>query len=92
MTDATKRRRGWLKWIAPKIGHKPMHRITRDDAEDVRDALDVAIEAWKRSAGKNAGKKGEAISGKTAMNVWTALTSSFKAATMGKRRDLRVLE
>lgn len=90
-TDADKKRTRWEKWIAPIIGHKPMASVTRDDIEDVRDALDAAIEAWKRE-GKSAGTKGRAISGKTAMNVWSCLTSSFKAAKNSKRRDLRALD
>jgi integrase len=89
-TDASKKRDRWRKWIAPVIGPKPIALVTRDDIEDVRDALDAAIEAWKK-LGKSAGKKGRAISGKTAMNVWSCVTSSFKAATSSKRRELRVL-
>ena len=91
-TDAVKKRHRWLKWIAPRIGHKPMHEITRDDVEDVRDALDASIETWKKSGGKSGGTKGDAIAGKTAMNVWSCLTSAFKAATASKRRDLRILD
>ncbi len=90
-TDAVKKHSRWKKWIAPKIGTKPMAAVTRDDVEDVRDALDDAIAAWKR-AGKSSGKLGAEISGKTAMNAWSCLTSSFKAATSSKRRDLRVLD
>lgn len=63
--------------------------MTRADIEDARDALDAAILAW--APGK-AAKNGTCLSGKTAMNVWTALTSTFKAATSSKRRDLRVLD
>lgn len=91
-TDAGKKRHRWLKWIAPKIGSKQMVDVTRDDIEDIRDALDEAIAAWKRDGGKSGGKKGAAISGKTAMNAWSCLTSTFKAATSSKRRDLRVLD
>ena len=91
-TDAGKKRDRWRKWIAPKIGTKPMAAVTRDDVEDIRDALDAAIVAWKASGGISGGKRGAAIAGKTAMNVWSCLTSSFKAATSSKRRDLRVLE
>ena len=90
-TDASKKRDRWRKWCAPTIGAKRIAFVTRNDIEDVRDALDVAIDAWKR-AGKSAGKQGHAISGKTAMNIWSCLTSSFKAATSSKRRDLRVLD
>ena len=38
------------------------------------------------------GKGGDRISGKTAMNVWSALTSAFKAAASSKSRELRVLD
>ena len=59
--------------------------------EDIRDKLDAAIESWKK-AGAIASRAGEAISGKTPMNIWSALTSTMKAATSSKRRDLRVLD
>lgn len=90
-TDVGVKRTRWHKWIAPTIGHKAMTEITRDDVEDIRDKLDAAIETWKRE-GATTSRAGEAISGKTAMNVWSALTSTMKAATNSKRRDLRVLE
>lgn len=89
-TDTKKKATRWNKWIAPTIGMKPMALVTRDDVEDIRDGLDRAIDAWKRT-GKSGGRDGHEISGKTAMNVWSCLTSSFKAATSSKRRDLRVL-
>lgn len=76
----------WNKWIAPRIGTKPLSSVTRDDVEDLRDALDEAVRAWS-----TVGKGGERISGKTAMNVWSVLTSSFRAATSCKSRELRVL-
>ncbi len=91
-TDAGKKRDRWRKWIKPRIGDRTMVSITRDDVEDIRDELDRAIDEWKKTGGANAGKKGTAISGKTAMNIWSALTSSFKAATSSKRRELRILE
>ncbi len=86
-TDAGKKRTRWSKWVSPKIGPKPMALVTRDDIEDIRDALDGAIGAHARE-GAGAGR----ITGKTAMNAWSALTSAFKAATSSKRRDLRVLD
>lgn len=73
------------------LGPKPIASVTTEGVEDVRDKLDRAIEEWKRDEDKTASKIGTAISGKTAMNAWSALTSTFKAATTGKRRDLRVL-
>ncbi len=90
-TDVEKKRSRWKKWISPVIGPRPIASITPDDVEDVRDALDRAIEKWKRDGGATASKIGKAISGKTAMNAWSALTSTFRAATTGKRRELRVL-
>ncbi len=90
-TDVRKKKLRWSKWISPVIGHRPMASITRHDVEDIRDDLDRAIAAWKK-LGRSTGTQGREISGKTAMNIWSALTSSFKAATSSKRRDLRVLE
>ncbi|MCW5831346.1 MAG: tyrosine-type recombinase/integrase [Labilithrix sp.] len=84
-TDPTKRTR-WNKWISPRIGKKTPDAVTRADVEDTRDALDAAVVAWKLE-GASDGR----IAGKTAMNVWSALTSSFKAMVSSKRRDLRVL-
>lgn len=85
-TDPTGSTR-WKKWVSPRIGAKPIALVSRDDVEDIRDVLDLAIQAWAPEAGRG---KGE-VSGRTAMNVWSALTSAFKAATNSKRRDLRVL-
>lgn len=84
-TDPTKRTR-WKKWISPRIGKKIPDAVTRADVEDIRDALDAAVIAWKLE-GASDGR----IAGKTATNVWSALTSSFKAMASSKRRDLRVL-
>lgn len=89
-TDAGRKRNRWNKWIAPHIGHKPLDAVTRNDVEDIRDALDAAILAWGK-LGKSRGRHGRELSGKAAMNVWSCLTSSFKMATSGKVRSLRVL-
>ena len=89
-TDFAKKANRWKKWISPVIGPKPIASVTRADAEDVRDKLDRAIDAWRK--GEKASKIGEAVSGKTGMNVWSALTSTMKAATSSKRRELRVLD
>ncbi len=83
-TTATGR---WRRWIAPHIGPKPIASVTRDDIEDIRDELDTAIRAWLAE-----GKGPKRIAGKTAMNVWSALTTAFKAATTSKARHLRVRE
>ena len=85
-TDTVTKRSRWDRWVSPRLGPKPMAAVTRDDVEDVRDALDVAILAWTKH-----GRAKDRVSGKTSMNVWSCLTSSFKAATNSKRRDLRVL-
>lgn len=90
-SDAESKRHRWNKWIAPRIGHKPLADVTRDDVEDIRDALDVAIQAW-HTKGRSRGALGSEIGGKTAMNVWSCLTSSLRAATSSKRRELRVLD
>ena len=86
-TDAKKKRSRWMKWISPAIGSRSMTSIGPNDIEDIRDALDAAIARHARE-GAGAGR----ISGKTSGNIWTALTSAFKAATSSKRRDLRVLD
>jgi integrase len=85
-TDIETKRSRWNKWISPRIGPRPITKVTRDDVEDIRDALDAAVRAWSKE-----GRGEDRISGKTAMNVWSCLTSAFKAATSSKRRDLRAL-
>jgi hypothetical protein len=77
-------RSSWSKWIAPHLGHLPIAKVTRDDVERVRDALDKEITRHKRTEGK------ERMSAKRARNVWTVVTTTFKAAMQAKRRDLRV--
>jgi integrase len=79
-----KDRSAWNKWIAPYIGHLPIGKVTRDDVEAVRDALDAAI----REHARTMRKKG--VGGKRARNIWTVLVTTFKAATTAKRKDLRV--
>jgi len=74
----------WDVWIAPEIGSKPIAGLTRDDVEDVRDALDRAV-AQRKKEGALAG-----LSGARARNVWSVLTSMMKEACTSKRRDLRV--
>jgi integrase len=80
----TNDRSAWKVWIADRIGHLPIAKVTRDDIEGVRDALDEAIIAHKRSQGK------DGTSPKRALNVWSVLVTTFKAACMAKRKDLRV--
>ncbi|MGA7119696.1 MAG: site-specific integrase [Polyangiaceae bacterium] len=77
-------RSAWDVWIASRIGRKPIASLTRDDVEDVRDALDCAVAARKREGGR------AGLSGARARNVWSVLTSLMKEACTSKRRDLRV--
>lgn len=87
-SSARDARYSWRGWVSPKIGTKPIAQVTRDDIEDVRDGLDESIKAWQQH-GRGPGR----ISGKRAMNVWSAVTSAFKAAAgYAKRRDLRALQ
>jgi hypothetical protein len=74
----------WRVGLADRIGHLPIAKVTRDDVEAVRDALDEAIIRHRRTAGK------EGTSAKNARNVWSVVTTTFKAACVAKRRDLRV--
>jgi len=67
----------WKTWIAPVIGAKPVATLTRDDLEDVRDALDLAISEGRMRCA-------------TAANVWSTLTSAMRAAHAAKDRTLRV--
>ncbi len=66
------------------LGHLPIAKVTRENVEAVRDALDDAIALHKRTEGK------DGVSPKRALNVWSVVTTTFKAACMAKRRDLRV--
>lgn len=65
------------KWVSPVLGPKPMASITRDDVEDVRDALDRALDA-------------KTIRHGTARNVCSTLTGALKAAYAARDRSLRV--
>lgn len=74
----------WRTWLAERIGHLPIAKVTREDVEGVRDALDEAIALHKRTEGR------QGIGPKRAANVWSVLTTTFKAACACKRRDLRL--
>jgi integrase len=74
----------WRVWLADRIGNLPIAKVTRDEIEAVRDALDEVITRHARTNGK------EGIGPKRAANVWSVLTTTFRAACMAKRRDLRV--
>jgi hypothetical protein len=54
-----------------------MAELTRDDVEDVRDALDKVLDTKK-------------IRHATARNVWGTLTGALKAAYAARDRSLRV--
>lgn len=74
----------WNMWISPTLGTKPIAGITREDVEDVRDALDAEV-AKRKKGGAAVG-----MSGARARNVWSVLTSMMKEACTSKRRELRV--
>jgi integrase len=70
--------------MAPRIGRKAIAGLTRDDVEDVRDALDAAVAARKRNGGR------AGLSGARARNIWNVLTCLMREACTSKRRELRV--
>jgi len=76
----------WKVWLADSLGSLPIAKVTREDVERVRDGLDEAISLHRKTEGK------EGIGPKRARNVWTVVTTTFKAACTAKRRDLRVRE
>ena len=67
----------WNKWISPVIGDKPFATLSKDDVELVRDALDVGLRENR-------------LAPKSAVSVWSVLTSSMRLASAGKDRSLRV--
>jgi integrase len=77
----------WSAWLAPTIGTKAPGDVTRDDIENIRDALDEAIRAYTRE-----GPGDERIAPKTAQNIWSELTVSFGEMCNSKRRDLRAIQ
>jgi len=76
----------WRVWIAPLLGALPIAKVTREDVEKLRDTLDAAIAKHRATDGA------EGVSPKRALNVWSVVTTTFKAAVAAKRRDLRVRE
>ncbi len=74
----------WKAWIIPHLGGLPVATVTREQIETFRDTLDAAISLHKRTEGA------EGISAKRALNIWSEVTTTFKAAVNAKRRDLRV--
>jgi len=77
-------RGSWDTWISPRLGTKTIAGITRDDVEDVRDALDEQVSKRKMAGGI------EGLSGARARNVWSVLASMMKEACTSKLRTLRV--
>jgi integrase len=74
----------WNKWIAPRIGTKQIRKVTSDQIEDVRDALDDAVRKYMAEG------PGHGASGKTALNAWSILRTTFKEARASRDRRLRV--
>lgn len=66
----------WRKHVSPLIGNLPIASLTRDQIEGVRDYLDTAIDGG--------------MSGASARNTWSLVTSAMKAACAAKDRTLRV--
>lgn len=67
----------WRKWISPMIGTTSMNAVSRDQIEDVRDQIDKAVKEGRMSP-------------KYAMDVWSVLRGTFRAAVSAKDRTLRV--
>jgi len=63
-------------YVLPLLRSPSMAKVTRDEIEDVRDALDAKIQAG-------------AMSWKTAANTWGLVTKAFEDAVNSKRRELR---
>jgi hypothetical protein len=64
------------------VNSRGVRAVTRDDIEDVRDALDAAIAAYLR-AGPGDGR----LAPKTAQNIWSELTVSSTRWPASRRRD-----
>jgi hypothetical protein len=82
--DVKNERRMWARWISPRIGPRPVAGVTREEIEDIRDALDAQVRERIKD-GLSAG-----ISGATAQNVWTVVRNVFKEAVGSRDRSLRV--
>jgi integrase len=82
--SVAKDRYTWRKWISPRIGKRPIVEVTRDEIEDVRNALDAAVRKYIKT------ERAEGISGKTAEIVWSILRTTFKAAFSARDRTLRL--
>lgn len=82
--DVRKEKTVWGKWLAPRIGARPIAQVTRDEIESIRDVLDDQVRQ-RIKTGLTAG-----LSGATAQNVWSVLRTMFKEAMSSRDRALRV--
>lgn len=74
----------WKAWITPHLGALPAASVTREQIERFRDVLDSEIAKHRRSNGA------DGLSSKRASNIWTEVTTTFRAMINAKQRDLRV--
>lgn len=74
----------WGKWISRHIGMRPIAEVTRDEIEDVRNALDTQVKRYLAT------ERAEGLSGKTAEMVWSIVRTTFKATVSSRDRALRV--
>ena len=75
----------WRRWISPILGSVPIAAVGREDVERVRDHLDAAIRRFRAE-----GRGGDRLMPKSALNVWSVLTTAFKHACSSKDRGIRV--
>jgi integrase len=75
----------WRRWVSPRIGGKTWRDVSAIDVESIRDDLDAAMVARKKGAGLGR------LLGRTAVDVWGALTGAIRVARRSKVRSLRVL-
>jgi integrase len=84
ISGVRKDRYTWGKWITPRLGPRPVAEVTRDEIEDVRNALDAEVKKYLAT------ERAEGISGKTAANIWSVVRTTFKEAVSARDRALRV--
>jgi hypothetical protein len=87
MSTVKDKRYRWSAWLSPTVGAEAPGDVTRDDIENIRDALDDASRTYSRD-----GPEDGRIAPKTAQNIWSELTVSFGEMCGSKRRDLRVIQ
>lgn len=92
------RRARFRVWIEPEIGTKPMAKVASADLRRVVRKLDEQVllrtRFYAETENETEERKGRkpGLSGKTAGNVWSEVTSGFGEATNSKLDELRVLE